>query len=174
VLETTKPNSGVIGGRLTVYDRVIAVNIGNDKNVETFVSLVDKNRAKAKEKLEELKQVKEKIVKQLEPVSRELKSKTMIIKKVGASATGRQREELKKWVDSYNSLNMKVKYIDKKEEEIRAQMNSPANYNGFIKVTNTIYPGVKLDMYGVSHKDFKNRMTNKLFRLKDNMIEAEG
>jgi len=174
VLETTKPNSGVIGGKLTIYDRVIAVNIGNDKNVETFISLVDKNRSKAKEKLEELKQVREKIIKQLEPVSRELKSKTMIIKKIGANATMKQRQELKKWVDSYNSLNMKVKYIDKKEEEIKAQMNSPANYNGSIKVTNTIYPGVKLDMYGISHKDFKNRMTDKVFRLKDNVIESEG
>ncbi len=174
VLETTNASSGVIGGKLTVYDRAVAVNIGNDKNVETLVSLVDKNRNKAKEKLEELVVVREKIQKQLQPISRELKTKTMIIKKVGGNATLRQREELKKWVDSYNSLNMKVKYIDKKEAEIKAQMSSPTNYNGFIKVSNTIYPGVKLDMYGVSHKDIKGKMTNKTFKLVDNLIEAEG
>ena len=83
-------------------------------------------------------------------------------------------EELKKWVDAYNSLSMKIKYVEKKKAEIKEIMNSPANLNGFIKVNNTIYPGTKIDMYGVSHKLIKNRMTNKVFRLIDSVIQAEG
>ena len=57
------------------------MNIGNDKNVETYVALVDKNKAKVKDQLEELASVKDKISKQLEPVARELKTKTIILKK---------------------------------------------------------------------------------------------
>jgi hypothetical protein len=157
-----------------VYDQAVAVNIGNDSGVETDLFLVDKNRLKATEKLEELDAVKEKVAKQLEPVSRELKSKSMIIKRAGPQATLKQKQELKKWVDAYNSLSMKIKYVEKKKAEIKEIMSSPANLNGFIKVKNTIYPGTKIDMYGVSHKSIKNRMTNKVFRLIDSVIQAEG
>ena len=80
---------------------------------------------------------------------------------------------LKKWVDAYNSLSMKVKYVDKKKAEIKALLTSPANLTGSIKVKGTIYPGAKLDMYGMSHKSIKNRMTDKLFRLKDSVIQAD-
>lgn len=174
VFESVKPASGVIGGSLMVYDKVLAVNIGNDSGVETDIFLVDKNRVKAKEKLEELDAVREKVAKQLEPVSRELKSKSMIIKRAASQATLKQKQELKKWVDAYNSLSMKIKYIEKKKVEIKEVMNSPANLNGFIKVKNTIFPGTKIDMYGISHKSIKNRMTNKVFRLIDSVIQAEG
>jgi hypothetical protein len=174
VLDASKQSSGVYGGTLTVYDHVTAYMIGNDSNVETLITLVDKNRAKAKEKLDELKEVREKIVKQLDPVTRELKTKSAMLKKIGHAATDRQRQELKKWVDAYNSLNMKVKYIDKKEEEIQAIMNSSANFNGYIKVLHTIYPGTKLDMYGISHKDIKTLFTSKTFKLMENQIQAEG
>ena len=172
--ESTKPSAGIIGGSLTVYDQAVAMNIGNDKGVETGVFLVDKNRLKAKEKLEELNEVKEKVGKQLSPISRELKTKSMILKRAGVQASVKQRQELKKWVDAYNSLSMKIKYIDKKNAEIKEQMASPANLNGFIKVKGTIYPGAKLDMYGISHKSIKTRMTDKLFRLIDSMIQVEG
>ena len=174
VFESAKPSSGVIGGTLTVYDQALAVNIGNDSGVETDIFLVDKNRLKAKEKLEELEEVREKVAKQLDPVSRELKTKSMIIKRAGAQATLKQKQELKKWVDAYNSLSMKIKYVEKKKAEIKEVMSSPANLNGFIKVNNTIYPGTKIDMYGVSHKSIKNKMTNKVFRLIDSVIQAEG
>lgn len=174
VFESVKPASGVIGGSLMVYDQALAVNIGNDSGVETDIFLVDKNRVKAKEKLEELDAVREKVAKQLEPVSRELKSKSMIIKRAGVQATLKQKQELKKWVDAYNSLSMKIKYIEKKKAEIKEVMSSPANLNGFIKVKNTIYPGTKIDMYGISHKSIKNKMTNKVFRLIDSVIQAEG
>lgn len=172
--EATKSSAGVIGGTLTVYDRAVAMNIGNDKGVETEVFLVDKNRLKAKEKLGELNEVKEKVEKQLTPISRELKSKSMILKRAGGQASLKQRQELKKWVDAYNSLSMKIKYIEKKKAEIKEVMSSPANLNGFIKVKNTIYPGTKIDMYGISHKSIKNKMTNKVFRLIDSVIQAEG
>jgi len=174
ILESNKASSSVIGGKITIYDHALMMNVGNDGGVETDIFLVDKNRAKAKEKLAELADVKGKIAKQLEPVSRELKAKSQILKRAGDQATVKQRQELKKWVDTYNSLSMKVKYIEKKESEITEVMNSPANYGGFIKVHGTIHPGVKLDMYGVSHKAIGAKMTNKVFRLVDNMVQAEG
>ena len=67
-----------------------------------------------------------------------------------------------------------VKYIEKKELEIQERMNSASNFTGFFKVNGTVYPGVKLDMYSISHKDIKTPMTNKLFRMVDCVIQAEG
>jgi DNA mismatch repair ATPase MutS len=139
-----------------------------------MVLLVDKNKNLAREKLEEIQSVKDKINKQLEPVGRELKTKTVMLKKIGGAATDRQRQELKKWIDSYNSLTMKIKYIQKKEEELTAFMNSPSNYNGYLKATGTVFPGVKFDLYGVSHKDVKVAMVNKVFKLLNSVIEVEG
>lgn len=174
IFQAEASGSGIVGGDLTVYKYIDAMNIGNDKNIETNINLVDKNKNKLQEKLKELETLRKEIEKQLDPVSRQLKSKTMILKNAGTQATDRLRQELKKWANSYNSLNMKIKYVNTKSEEIKAKLNSPSNYQGHIKVKGTIHGGVKLDLYGISQKKMQSKMTNKVFKIIEGAIQSEG
>lgn len=173
-LDATKGSGGVIGGTMVAYHHIETHNLGNQNGVPTKVAILDKNRAAAQEKLDELKELKGKIQKQLEPVSRELKTKSALLRKVGASATDRQKTELKKWIDSYNSLNTKLKYVEKKSLEAEARLRQPSDYNGFIRVVGTAYSGVELNMYDISHRVLKIPADHKMFRIKDGTIQVEG
>lgn len=172
--ETTKPNSSIIGGSITAYEYIEAMNIGNASAIDTKVYIVDKNIGKAKEKLAELADVKGKILKQLEPVSKELKTKTAMLKMVGANATDRQKMELKKWVDSYNTLAMKIKYVDTKIVEINKEMKSSKNFNGYVRVDGVIFSNVTINMYDMSNKKVDVKMSKKTFRYSGSSIEIEG
>jgi hypothetical protein len=143
--------------------------------VPTKIVLVNKEKALAENKLKDLGALKEKIAKQLAPVMREVKAKSAILKKGGVTNLGdRQREQLKKVVDTYNSLSAKVKYIDKKIEEANLTIEKPVQCDGYIRVKDTIYPGVDLYLYNIGRKAMQVRMTSKLFRLDKGELLVEG
>lgn len=174
VFEVVKPSTNVIGGTMILYDFALVGNIGNESNIPTSISIIDKNKNKAKEKLQELENLKKQLEKQIDPVSRELKTKTAILKKAGKEITERQRQELKKYIDLYNNLTMKVKYINQNIEEIYNKMDSVTDYKGYIKVSGTIFPGVVVDLYEMGRKQITGEMRNKVFRLKDCVLQVEG
>ena len=175
VLEAVDRQSSIVGGGVQAYEYIEAQNIGNENNVPTRIILVNKEKAMAEDKLKELEALKEKIAKQLAPVMRELKSKSAILKKSDASIIGdMQREQMKKVVDAFNNLNAKLKYIEKKIGEATAAIEKPVQCDGYIKVRDTIYPGVELSLYGAARKVIQVKMTAKLFRIEKGELAIEG
>ena len=69
---------------------------------------------------------------------------------------------------------MKVKYINQNIEELYNKMESVTDYKGYIKVSGTIFPGVVVDLYEIGRKQITAEMRNKVFRLKDCVLQVEG
>ncbi len=168
------PQGDIIGGRLRSYECVTVNNLGNDKHVQTVITIVNKIRAQGEEKIAELNSLKEKINKQLDPISRELRTKSAIVKKAGASITDRHRAEMKKVVDAYNTLTMKIKYVDKKINELREAIEAPGTYDGYVRVNGAAWPGVTVDLYGMGRKVVTAPMAGKRFKLQEGVIHEEG
>jgi hypothetical protein len=173
ILKADLGNTSIIGGNMIIYDFAEVTNIGNDKFIPTKVSLVDLNKEKLKEKITELEEFKEKVEKSLEPVKRELKTKSVLLKKAGNNATDRQKKELKKWLDQYNNLNMKIKYIDGKVEEVEGMMKNPSFYNGYINAKGNVFPGVEINMYDLDKKCIDTKITKKVVKIENNVIKIE-
>ncbi|MBD3390918.1 MAG: DUF342 domain-containing protein [Chitinivibrionales bacterium] len=176
-LDATERQASIVGGHVRAFEYIEAMSIGNNNNVPTKIELLNKEKAMAEDKLGELEELKEKMTKQMAPVMREMKSKSAIVKKIskgGAAISDKQREQLKKIVDTYNGLSVKLKYIEKKIEEVNATIEEPTQCDGFIRVKDTIYPGVELSLYGMGRKVVKNKMTNKVFRIDKSELQVEG
>jgi uncharacterized protein (DUF342 family) len=175
VLEAMAPHASLVGGELHVYDHLIAVNLGNENNVPTTVAVVNQAKEQAETKIGELQVLKEKILKSLEPVKKEMKSKSMLMRKFETEeVTPRLKMELKKVVDNFNNLNMKLQYVDKKIEEYQALMKEPTSFDGYVKVTGVVFPGVEIDLYGRAQRTVKAQMQNKLFKLSLDSVSLEG
>ncbi|MBD3345819.1 MAG: DUF342 domain-containing protein [Chitinivibrionales bacterium] len=172
ILGATDNQSSVVGGEVSAYDHVEVRQLGNDSNVETKISIVDKNLEIKKEKLSELENLKTEMLKKKEPIEKNIKAKAAIVKKAGNAITDRQRNEMKTWIDTYNAMNMKLKYIDQQIDKIKEAVRQPGTRHGYIKVSGDIYPGVILSLYG-NTKIIKNRMTNKTFRVTPDGLEAK-
>ncbi len=173
-VECDSKKSAFIGGNLTAYESITLNNIGNEKEIKTFVNILDKESDKVKAKIEELKKLKQKMAKEIEPVQREVKGKMAIMKRAGASATPNQKKEIKKWVEQYNSMVAKAKYIDKKINELNDHIENPDNLNGYVKVNNEAFPGVEINMYGKAKKELKKViLSSTKFFLKDDKVIAQ-
>lgn len=173
-LETDQGDSSIVGGEVRAFGHLAVATIGNDKTVHTKIALVNKQKLQAQEKTKELQELKAKIQKELEPLARDLRGKSAIMKKAGASITDRHRQELKKLIDAYNALGKKVRYVDSKMAELKKVIDADVGTDGYIKVTRDIYPGVELDLYGVAHKSIDVKMTGKVFRTDAGEIQTEG
>jgi hypothetical protein len=173
-LETAQADSSIVGGQVRAYDHLTVANIGSDSAVPTKIALVNKQKLQALEKLKELGELKGKIEKELEPLTRDLRGKSAIMKKAGGAVGERHRQDVKKLVDSYNALGRKARYIDGKVAELKEVIESDTGTDGYIKVTRNIYPGAEIDLYGIAHKTITTTMTAKVFRTKAGSIETEG
>jgi uncharacterized protein (DUF342 family) len=168
------PHGNVVGGDLRAYVCAEAHDLGNEKHVKTAVTIINKIRAQGEAKISELKDLRQKIAAQLESVNRELRTKSSIIKKAGAAITDRHRAELKKTVDAYNTLSMKTKYVDKKIAGIQEAIDTPATYDGYVRVRGCAWPGVTVDLYGMGKKQVTAPMSDKSFKLQQGVIQEEG
>ncbi len=166
-------HAAFIGGSITAYSRVEIGVAGNEKGVETKISIVDKEEQAINEKLRELSILDQKLGVELDPVKRQLRTKAAIMKQAGAVATPRQTEELKKWLDVYNKLAVKVKYVQEKTAGLRAELKKPRSYTGQIRITGDVYPGTELNLYGMS-KAVKAHFVDKLFHIRDGAVAVEG
>jgi hypothetical protein len=146
--------------------------VGNEKGVVTTLSLVDKNELVNREKLKELDALQKKLSQALEPVKKQLKTKAAILKKMG-NTSDRMAEELKKWLNMYNDLTLKMKYVDKNMADVKEKLKNPTTCDGYIKILGDIFPGSTVSFFGVA-KTIKVTMTNKTFRMKDGSVDSEG
>jgi uncharacterized protein (DUF342 family) len=160
----TSRHSSVVGGTIRATRQIEAHMLGNDQGAETHVVLIDKKKMIAQEKVKELQALKAKMTEKLTPLAKQVQSKAAIMKKAGDAVTDRQRAEMKKWIDELNALNMKVKYVQQKIDEITRAMDQPTDHTGFIRVAGDVFPGVVLTLYEVN-KAVRERMTGKCFRL---------
>lgn len=164
-VEAVERNAAFVGGELKAFDYVEIQTLGNDKNVATQVSVVSKHRMIANEKLKELAGLREKVEKAIEPVRRELKGKSSILRKAKDSVTSRHKDELRRVLESYNNLSMKLRYIDRKTMEIEAEIQNPTTLTGYVRVPGKTYPGVELNLYDIGKMRIVDPLTNKVFRL---------
>ncbi|MBD3322620.1 MAG: DUF342 domain-containing protein [Chitinivibrionales bacterium] len=170
VLDVSDRVSSVVGGDICVYDHAMIRQLGNEKNVETRIEVVDKNAKRNKEKLRELDVLGSELQKKKEPLEKQIKSKAAIMKKAQNVLSDKIKAEMKTWVDTYNAINLKLKYVHEQKEKVAATITNPAERKGYIKVTGDIYPGVVISIYG-NTKLIKNRSTGKTFRVADEGIE---
>lgn len=174
IFDATNKDAAIVGGVVHAYEHIGISTAGNDKNVQTSLVIVNKIKAQAEEKIKELMALKEKICKQIEPIMRDMKSKSSIVKMAQGNISERNRDVLQKVVGQYNNLNMKLKYVDKKISETRELMEAPSAYEGYVRIAEDAYPGVEIDLYGIDRTKIKIKMTNKIFRIKDSAISIEG
>ncbi len=146
--EAVQPESNIVGGTIKASEYIHATIIGNAVGADTTVGLFDMKKGKAKERLKLYGELRAQILEKLEPVKKQLSSKAAIFKQAGPQVSDRQKAELKKWVDSYNILNMKLTHIKDKMKAEATIIQSNALYDGHVKILATIYPGAMLDLYG--------------------------
>jgi uncharacterized protein (DUF342 family) len=169
----THPTSSIIAGTCTVFSHMEIGSLGNETGVETRVKLVDKEEHAAEEKIRQLEDLKAKLELELEPVKKQIRTKAAIFKQAGAGVTQRQADEMKKWLETFNTMTAKVKYVQEKITELNEVLKKPRNRTGYIKVLGTVFPGTELNLYGIT-KVIKETMTNKVFKVKEGAVGVEG
>jgi uncharacterized protein (DUF342 family) len=169
----SQPHAAVIGGTITAFSKIEIDTVGNDKGVETKLAVVDKEEQAINDKLKELVALEKKLETEIEPIKRQLKAKAAILKLAGGQTSQRQTEELKKWLDVYNKLVVKLKYVQEKTGALSAELKKPRLHSGFIKITGDVFPGTEVNLYGMT-KVVKVHIINKMFRVKDGAVFAEG
>jgi uncharacterized protein (DUF342 family) len=162
-----------IGGQLRAFSKIEIGIAGNDKGVETKITVVDKEEQAINDKIKEILLLQDRLTAEFESIKRQLKTKTAIFKQAGVLATPKQMEELKKWLDLYNNLSVKLKYVQEKVNGLQVELKKPRMYNGYIKIIGDIYPGTEVNLYGMV-KIVKTHLINKLFRVKDGAVIVEG
>lgn len=171
--DATDPKASIIGGHIQVYHSLCASEIGNENCVSTKISIIDKHAQICKDKIAELGTLEDKLRAEIEPVEKQLKTKTAILKKSGTQITDRHREELRKWMDMLSNLNLKLKYVQKKTSELKDELKSQKKLDGFVKVTKEMFSGTVLTLYG-RQRTIDSTISNKVFRMKNDLIEAES
>jgi len=169
----SQPHASIIGGTLTAFSKIEIDTVGNDKGVETKLAIVDKEEQAINDKMKELVLLQKKLETEIEPIKKQLKVKAAILKQAGAPPSQRQTEELKKWLDIYNKLAVKLKYVQEKTLTLSTELKKPRIYNGYIKITGDVFPGTEVNLYGMT-KVIKAHIINKMFRVKDGTIAVEG
>lgn len=163
VFDATDRQSTVVGGEIKVTGHAEIHQAGNDQGIETRIVVIDKNKIVAEEKVVELESLKKKLTEKLEPIKKQVQTKAAIMKKAGNVVTDRQRSEMKKWIDEYNAINMKIKYVQQKIAEAHKVILEPTDQGGYVKA-DTLLPGVVITLYE-THKVVRERMLNKCFKM---------
>ena len=95
----------------------------------------------------------------------------MVPKKAGDAVTERQSAELKKWIDDFNGLDMKARYVQRKIEDLTQAVNRQVTHDGFVKILGEVFPGVVVTLYDFSLM-IRERASGKCYRLSANGIET--
>jgi len=153
--EMKDPHSNLIGGAIRAFTHIEAYQVGNEKGVVTTLSLVDKNELVNREKLKELEVLQKKLSRHWSLSRNSSKTKAAILKKMG-NTSDRMAEELKKWLNMYNDLTLKMKYVDKNMADIKEKLKNPTTFDGYIKILGDIFPGSTVS-FSASPKPLKSR-----------------
>jgi uncharacterized protein (DUF342 family) len=169
----TKDNHGSIIGGQTRAEKAIQVgHLGSDKGIKTCAMLFDKERKLLDDKLKDLGELDKKLAVEIEPIEKQLKAKSSLLKRFHGEANDRQLAEVKKWIDVYNGINTKIKYVHQKMDELRQKIEQTRTktYDGFIKVAGNAFAGTELELYD-RYFAVAATMTNARFRLNKAEIE---
>jgi uncharacterized protein (DUF342 family) len=171
-LESKDNHGSIMGGQTRAEKSIQVGHIGSDKGMKTGAMLFDKERKQLEDKFKELGELDKKLATEIEPVEKQLKAKSAMLKKYQAEATDRQLAEIKKWIDVYNGINTKIKYVHQKMDELRQRIEQTKTrtYDGFIKVAGNAFAGTELDLYG-RYFSVNATLTNTRFRLNKAEIE---
>jgi hypothetical protein len=169
----SQSHAAIIGGTVTAFSKIEIDTVGNEKGVETKLAIVDKEEQAINDKMKELQLLQKKLESEIEPIKRQLKAKAAILKQAGGQPSQRQTEELKKWLDTYNKIAVKLKYVHEKTDALNADLKKPRLYNGYVKITGDVFSGTEVNLYGMA-KVVKAHLINKMFRVKDGAIVVEG
>lgn len=173
-LEMEGPNSNVIGCNISAEMQMLIKNVGNEQESSTRLHLFDKNKVVIEKKIKELSELECKLSAEMEPIQKQLSTKASLLKKSGDEITARMRDEVKKWIEAYNNLNQKIKYVNQKKEELCKELEKPKIYTGFIKIPGTAFPVTEIDLYGVKML-IQQPIVNKKFHLSEKgIVEQEG
>lgn len=161
----------VLGGKVVAYKSVEVYDIGNSKGVDTHIVLVNRQREVYKEQLKKLQQLRTQLDEKIAPVKKELNAKAAIFKKAGDAVTARHKKELKKWIDAYNDLSGKAKYVDEKIDQMREKVKNPIDPEGYVTVLHCAYPGTVLSLYG-KEKKLRTEETHITYRATETDIRS--
>ncbi len=144
------PHAAILGGEAKVFSSVDVGIIGNDKGIKTKISIIDKEEDAKKKKIIDLKKLEKELAKQLEPVRLQLSTKASIFKSAKEHATDRHKAELKKWLDAFNEMSTKLKYVQTSISDLTQSFTVLKSHDGFIKGQDTIFPGTEISYFGIS------------------------
>ncbi len=167
------PQCNIIGGTVKAEKSITAKQVGSEKEVKSLLVLYDKIKEGSIEKLKEITELQTKLEKEFSIIERQLKSKAAIVKQSGKNVTNYQREEVKKWIQTYNQMKMKVKYVEDKIDEIKRSIQERGDHQGHIYVSGQIFEGTQFDLFGASLPQ-KLPMTNKNIRVEAGVTKIEG
>ncbi|MFP4521766.1 MAG: DUF342 domain-containing protein [Fibrobacterota bacterium] len=161
---STNQNSVFVGGVLNASGSVEIMQISNEKEVPTKINIFDKMKKELEGKLSQLQQLEKQITEKLKPIKKQVQTKAAIMKSSGQAPTQRQKEEIKTWVDTYNNMNTKLKYVQKNISSIAEKLENPAERKGYVRVLKCAYPGTKMNFYGRT-RTLEHKLERKLFRI---------
>jgi hypothetical protein len=168
ILEATGASAGIVGKTIQVSDHVDVHQLGNESAVSTEIQLIDKKKNLARNKLKTLVTLETNIKDKLDQIGKQLRSKTAMLKKA-AFVTVQQKQDIEKLALLHDDMRSKLVYVQKNMEDMKFLVNSTAVYDGYIKVSGEIFPGVMLDLYGIKTPITK-RMSNKKFVVANNAV----
>ncbi len=163
-----------IGGSARIYETAECGAIGNESGLETNLYVVDRNIEKLKEKFAELVNLRAKTAEQIDPIQRELKTKSELIKRAGTDVTDRHKNELKKWIDAYNEISTRIKVIDDNIAKVSEAIKNPKDLNGMVQIKSTAFQNARIDFYGLSRRIMSGNTSHIIFKFKDGKIQETG
>lgn len=175
-LQAKDNNGTIIGGHIKAEKFVAVGQLGSDKGMKTKITLFDKERAVLLDKLKEVTDLEIKVVGQKEVIGRQLKTKSSQLSRYSGEEFDNELNDMKKWIDAYNTVNSKIIYVREKIGEINKEIENMERKDpdGFVKVAKNAFPGTELDLYGMPYR-ISGIMTNTTFRvIKSEVVFSSG
>jgi hypothetical protein len=163
----TKDNNGaLIGGHVRAEKSVTVGQLGSDKVMKTKITLFDKERKLLTDKLREVTDLEVKVVGQKEVIGRQLKAKSAKLSRYDGEEFDNELNEMKKWIDAYNTVNSKIVYVRQKKDELKKALETTRQKDpdGFIKVAKSAFPGTELELYEINYR-ISEIMVNTVFKV---------
>lgn len=171
--EGSNPQCSVIGGEIKAAKSIVLKCCGSEKEVPTRMVIYDKNKHLLDGKLTELAELRGKLTGEMAGVEKQLRTKAALLKKAGENVSDRNRDEIKKWVDTYNEMKKKITFVDTKVQELERAKDNPTDQNGFISVIDKCFVGSEVVLYE-NAQHIKHTLVGKRFVMKNKTIVIEG
>jgi uncharacterized protein len=171
ILESTGASASIVGKTIQINEYINVHQLGNESSVATEIRLIDKKKSIAQNKLKTLSALESTINDKLDQLWKQLRGKTAILKNA-PFVTVQQKKDIEKLAFLHDDMRSKLAYVQKNIEDMKFYIKSTAVYDGYVKVSGGIYPGVMLDLYGIK-TPITECLANKKFVVADNTVLAK-